>query len=124
MTVRNVVFLVLLLLGSAWATFHLKYAVVRLESRSIGLERQIARAMDEIRTLEADLALRTHPDRIVAVAPVLDMVPVNVTRLASAEAMPDYARIAYADRLMAVLLPSGIEESARLKPLAIGDRLP
>jgi hypothetical protein len=120
MTGRNVVFLVLLLLGTAWATFHLKYAVVRLENRANGLEREIALAVDEIRTLETDLALRTHPDRIVAIAPKLGMVPVNVARLASAGAMPDHARVAYADRVLAVLLPSGAEVPARLKPLAFG----
>ncbi|WP_027133969.1 cell division protein FtsL [Geminicoccus roseus] len=119
MTGRNVVFLVLLLLGTAWATFHLKYAMVRLESRSAVLERKIALAVDEIRTLEADLALRTHPDRIVAVAPELGMVPVNVTLLASADTMPDHARVEYADRVLAVLLPSGAEVPARLKPLVI-----
>ncbi len=119
MTGRNVVFLVLLLLGTAWATFHLKYAVVRLESHTKSLERQIAQAVDDIRTLEADLALRTHPDRMVAVAPALNMVPVDVARLASIEGMPDHARVAYADRVLSVRLPSGAEVPARLKPLVV-----
>ncbi|WP_159710684.1 cell division protein FtsL [Geminicoccus flavidas] len=120
MTGRNLVFLVLLLLGTAWSTFHLKYAVVRLERHAHGLEREIARTVDEIRTLETDLALRTHPDRIVAVAPKLDMVPVTVRQLVSASTLPDHARVAYADRMLAVLLPSGAEVPARLKPLALG----
>ncbi|HEX2527022.1 MAG TPA: hypothetical protein VHL31_12100 [Geminicoccus sp.] len=120
MTGRKVLFLVLLLLGTAWGTFHLKYEVVQLENHARALERQIVASVDEIRTLEADLALRTHPDRMVAVAPKLDMVPVYVTSLASVGDMPDHARIAYADRVLAVLLPSGAEVPTRMKPLVLG----
>jgi hypothetical protein len=120
MTGRKVLFLVVLLLGTAWATFHLKYKVVQLENHARDLERQIVASVDEIRTLEADLALRTHPDRMVAVAPKLGMVPVNVMSLASVGDMPDHARVAYADRVLAVLLPSGAEVPARMKPWTLG----
>ena len=123
MTGRSVVFLVLLLLGTASATFHLKYAVVRLESTSKTLKQEIAASVDEIRTLETDLALRAHPDRMVAMAPKLGMVQLDVTRLASAQSMVDHARVAYADRILAVLLPSGVEVPTRMKPLAFGGRL-
>ena len=119
MTGRNVIFLVLLLLGTAWATFHLKYAMVRLESRAHQLGRQIATTNDEIHVLEADLALRSDPQKIVAVAPELGMVPVGVASLASAASVPTFARVAYADRVLAVLLPSGAEVAARLKPLVL-----
>ena len=118
MTGRNIIFLVLLLLATAWATFHLKYAMVRLESRADLLIRQIAKTDDEIHVLEADLALRTHPDRIVALTPDLGMVPMGVGALATVDGIPSRARLKDADRVLPVLLPSGAQVSARLKPLA------
>lgn len=120
MTGRKVVFLVLLLLATAGITFHLKYAVVQLEDSARSLQRKIAVSVDEIHTLEADLLLRAHPDRMVAIAPKLGMVPVDVASIASVAAMPDHARVDNADRVLAVLLPSGAEVPARLKPLALG----
>lgn len=103
-------------LAAAAATFHLKYAVR-------DLERDLARARSRIdaderavRTLRADLAYLTRPDRLVAQAAQAGMVPAAGSRIVDASTLEQWGRLALSATEFETVLPSGTTISMRAKP--------
>lgn len=119
MTGRRLIGLLALLFITAAATFQLKYSVVQLERQIDRISTRIADTAQDIRTLQADITFRTRPERIVPLAAKLGMVPLDVGRLTTLAQLPEHAAAVASDRLVPVLLPSGIQVPVRLKPLSL-----
>lgn len=102
----------------AMAVFELKRVVRERERELAALERAIDAERARIRTLRADLAWLTRPERIAAQARQLGLEPARVERLVRAEDLPDATALLFAGRSLTVELDTGQAVELRFKPLA------
>ena len=71
-----------------------------------------------MRTLEADWAYLTRPDRLVAQAQALGMTRAGVTRIVDIERIGRRKQLELSRRPMPITLPSGGSAEFRVKPIA------
>lgn len=102
----------------AMAVFQLKF-VVRERERELAVTR---RAIEEerwrIRTLHADWAWLTRPERIVAQARQLGLEPMRSDLLVRVADLPDATALAFAGRTLTVELDPGQAIELRFKPIS------
>jgi len=110
--------LILLIVVAAGSVFQLKYAVVRGKSELSRLEEAIEAERWQLRTLEADWAYLTRPDRLRRQAAKLDMRPATVARIVEPEQIGRMRQLELARTVRPAPLPSGEEVELRLKPVA------
>ncbi len=108
---------VLLTLLAAWATYHLKYAVRDRELELAQLRRQVEAAREALQLARADLAYLTRPDRLVAQADRLGMVPGRGARMVDATQIVPARQLELAREPLPALLPSGVETVLKVKPV-------
>ena len=109
---------VVLSLGAAAATFHLKHEVRDLERQLAAVEAETARERWAVQGAVADLAYLTRPDRLVMQAQQLGLVPARGNRIVTAGQLPTQQQIQLAGAApMAAVLPSGVAVALRTKPL-------
>lgn len=88
MSIRYSIVALILAIVSAGTVYELKYWVHEREGDLRRLERTVRDEQWRIRTLEADLAFLTRPERLALQAPQLGMVPVTPKALARLEELP------------------------------------
>ncbi len=103
-------------LCAAMAVFELKRVVRERERELAALDRAIAEERDRIRTLRADLAWLTRPERIATQARQLGLEPARIDRLVRAEDLPDATALLFAGRSLLVELDPGQLVELRFKP--------
>ena len=108
---------VLLTLLAAWATYHLKYAVRDREMELAQLRRQVEAAREALQLARADLAYLTRPDRLVAQADRLGMVPGRGARMVDVSQIVPAGQLELAREPLPALLPSGAEIVLKVKPV-------
>jgi hypothetical protein len=108
---------VLLTLLAAWATYHLKYAVRDRELELAQLRRQVDAAREALQLARADLAYLTRPDRLVAQADRLGMIPARGARMVDVTQIIPAQQLELAREPLPALLPSGAEAVLRVKPV-------
>jgi len=96
----------------------IKYAVVRGKSELSRLEEAIEAERWQLRTLEADWAYLTRPDRLRRQAAKLDMRPATVARIVEPEQIGRMRQLELARTVRPAPLPSGEKVELRLKPVA------
>ncbi|MFO1071691.1 MAG: hypothetical protein U1E17_03120 [Geminicoccaceae bacterium] len=109
---------VVLSLGAAAATFHLKHEVRDLERQLAAVEAETARERWAVQGAVADLAYLTRPDRLVMQAQQLGLVPARGNRIVTAGQLLTQQQIQLAGTApRPAVLPSGVAVSLRAKPL-------
>ncbi len=106
-----------LALAAALATFQLKYAVRDLEMELGGLRARLGAERSALQLARADLAYLTRPERLVAQAGELRMVPGGGSRIIDAAGIVPAEHLRLAREPLLALLPSGAEALLRVKPL-------
>ncbi len=113
-------------LAVAMAVFELKRVVRERERELARLERAIAQERDRIRTLRADLAWLTRPERLTTQAGQLGLEPARVERFVRVDELPDATALLFAGRSLTVPIEAGeaielrFKPVQRLRPLAAG----
>lgn len=102
----------------AMAVFELKLAVHERERELARLQRAIAEERARIRTLRADLAWLTRPERIATQARQLGLEPARIDRLVRVRDLPDATALLFAGRSLTVELDPGEAVELRFKPIA------
>lgn len=108
MSVRYSIAALALAIAAAGTVYQLKYAVRDLERSLARLERQVDDETWRIRTLEADLAFLTRPERLALQAPQLGLVPVTPSAFARIEDIPRQDEIPVASAETGVLPASAM----------------
>jgi hypothetical protein len=115
---RYTVAAILLTLFAAWATYHLKYAVVEREAELKRLRQELHSERQAVQLARADLAYLTRPDWIVMQATPLGMVPGRGARIIDITRVVPAQQLAFARQPLAAVLPSGGETVLMVKPLS------
>lgn len=102
----------------AMAVFELKRVVHERERELAALERAIAEEKARIRTLRADLAWLTRPERIATQARQLGLEPARIDRMVRVEDLPDATALLFAGRSLTVELDPGELVELRFRPIA------
>lgn len=102
----------------AMAVFQLKLVVRERERELARIARAIQEERSRIRTLEADWAWLTRPERVTAQARQLGLEPVRADRLARVADLPDATALAFAGRTLTVELAEGEAVELRFKPVS------
>lgn len=100
----------------AMAVFQLKFVVRERERELAQTRRSIEEQRSRIRTLAADWAWLTRPERVTAQARQLGLEPMRADRLARADDLPDATALAFAGRRLTVELGDGLAVELRFKP--------
>jgi cell division protein FtsL len=80
---------VMALIGSAIYAYSIKYETIYHAERIVKLKHEIKAEQDQIGMLRAEWAHLTRPERVQALADkLLDLQPVALTQIVSAEALP------------------------------------
>ncbi|MCS6779020.1 MAG: hypothetical protein NZ555_04885 [Geminicoccaceae bacterium] len=103
-------------LVTATAVFQLKFVVRERERELQAVRRAIEEERWRIRTLAADWAWRTRPERITGHAGRLGLVPARVDRFVRVEDLPDATHLEFAGRALTVDLGDGTAIELRFKP--------
>lgn len=111
-------------LVAAMAVFELKRVVRERERELAALERAIAEERARIRTLRADLAWLTRPERIATQARQLGLEPARIDRIVRTEDLPDATALLFAGRSLLVELDPGELVELRFKPFRSPEPVP
>lgn len=101
----------------AMAVFELKRVVRERERELVELERAIEAERARLRTLRADLAWLTRPERVATQARQLGLEPARIERVVRVEDLPDATALLFAGRSLTVELVAGEAIELRFKPL-------
>jgi hypothetical protein len=101
---------------AAMLVFHLKYKVLGLERELSHIQADVVSETWRLRTLRADLAYLSRPERLAMQAQQLGLHPAGAESLTS---LPEIAKLydpALAGTSLAVMLPSGDQVQLAVKP--------
>lgn len=115
---RHTLLAAALALGAALSTFQLKYAVRDLELDLGRLKARLATERSALQLARADLAYLVRPERLVAQAGELRMVPGGGSRIVDPTGIVPAEHLRLAREPLLALLPSGAEAELRIKPLS------
>lgn len=118
MRLRPTIALAGVVLVVAMAVFQLKFVVRERERELAAIRRAIQEEQWRIRTLHADWAWLTRPERLVAQASQLGLEPIRSDLLVRVADLPDATALAFAGRTLAVELDPGRLVELRFKPVS------
>ena len=117
---RHTLLAATLALTAALSTFQLKYAVRDLELELGAQRARLAAERSALQLARADLAYLVRPERLVAQAGELRMVPGGGSRIVDVTGIVPAELLRLAREPLLALLPSGAEGLLRVKPLPPG----
>jgi hypothetical protein len=109
-----------LALAGAAAVFEIKGTVREVERELQRTERAIDDAHWRLQTLKADYAYLTRPERLAVQAEQLGMVPGTSARLVAVHAIAKDTQLAFAAKVVPVVLNTGEQVELRFKPAVLG----
>ncbi len=101
---------------AAMLVFHLKYKVLGLERELTSVQKEVVSETWRLRTLRAELAYLSRPERLAMQAKQLGMHPAGAEALTS---VPEIAKLydrSLSGLSLAVVLPSGNQVQLAVKP--------
>lgn len=101
---------------AAMLVFHLKYKVLGLERELTSVQKEVVSETWRLRTLRAELAYLSRPERLAMQAKQLGMHPAGADALTS---VPEIAKLydrSLSGLSLAVVLPSGNQVQLAVKP--------
>ena len=114
---------VLLILLAAASAYQLSYAVVRLNEEIASIDEELRVQRQQLRTLQADWAFLSRPERLERQAAQLDMVATTPRRVVRIDQLGPMRELELAQTRFVVQLPSGREFEIRTKPVVPVDLL-